>query len=276
MKMQTWEAFLQRMLLQDECDRAAGLPRGQENYCVVLCQLLGQGSVPQLEKFLHRRREDYAFISQPAAYHHGCMLVAMGHDRQVEDLLREWQADFADIGGGELAAAIGGSYQLGDIYKSLREARIAGFFQQVTGKQAFVQNFNRMGLFTSLFRQSSTELAGFCRQTIGPLLEYDKNYHTQLVDTLRALLDEDFNWTRTAARLYVHVNTLRYRYEKIRQILDMDESLAMRADLFAALRAFEVLTVLEKRANVVKMPVERKGKVEEKYFHADKKTAVSF
>ena len=276
MKTQAWENFLNRMLLQDEHDRAAGMPRGQENYCVVLCQLLGQGSVPQLEKFLRQRREAHLFISQPVAYRQGCMLVAMGHDRQVEELLREWQADFADIGGGDLAVAIGGAYSLCDIYKSLREARMAGFFQQVTGKQAFVQNFNRMGLFTSLFRQSSAELAGFCRQTIGPLMEYDKNFNTQLVDTLRALLDEDFNWTRTAARLYVHVNTLRYRYEKIRQILDMDESLAMRADLFAALRAFEVLTELKTRDNVVKMPMGKKGKVEEKYFHADKKAAVSF
>ena len=38
-------------------------------------------------------------------------------------------------------------------------------------------------------------------EAIGPLMEYDKNFNTQLVDTLRALLDEDFNWTRTAARL---------------------------------------------------------------------------
>ena len=276
MEKQAWETFLNRMLRQAEQEKAAGMPMGQENYCVVLCQLLSRGRVQQLENFLRQRREDCLFISQPVAYKQGCLLVAMGHDRQVEALLREWQADFADIGGGDLAVAIGGTYGLQDIYKSLREARMAGFFQQVTGKQAFVQNFNRMGLFTSLFRQSSEDLKGFCQQTIGPLMEYDRMFNTQLVDTLKALLTEDFNWTRTAARLYVHVNTLRYRYEKIRQILDMDESLAMRADLFAALRAFEVLTELKTGDKVVKMPAGKKGKVEENYIHADKKAAVSF
>lgn len=69
------------------------------------------------------------------------------------------------------------------------------------------------------------------------------------------------------------MNTLRYRYEKIRQILDMDESLAVRADLFAAVRASEVLAAMKRtKVSVLRPKQERK----EVFFHADKKTAVSF
>jgi hypothetical protein len=87
-------------------------------------------------------------------------------------------------------------------------------------------------------------------------------------------LEEDFNWTKTAARLFVHVNTLRYRYEKIRQILDMDESLGMRANLFAAVRTAEVLRALQMTQVRVLRPKKQERK--DVIWHADKKAAVSF
>ncbi|SDP20722.1 PucR family transcriptional regulator [Selenomonas ruminantium] len=272
MKKQEWELFLDRMLEQGKKDKEAGMPIRQDGYTVILVQAAEKELVGQLHKFLSARREEHLFISQPAAYKQGFLLVATGGSNMVENLLAEWQLDFGEQYGAA-AFSIGGSHDLMDIYQSLREARMAGFFQQVTGKSAFVQNFNRMGLFTSLFRQSSGELTMFCEQTIGPLMEYDQMFNTRLLETLRVLLDEDFNWTRTAARLYVHVNTLRYRYEKIRQILDMDESLAVRADLFAAVRASEVLAAMKRtKVSVLRPKQERK----EVFFHADKKTAVSF
>lgn len=272
MKKLEWELFLDRMVQKGEQDKAAGLPIRQDDYTVILAQAADKGKLAALQKFLRARREEHLFISQPVSYKQGFLMVATGEGQLLENLLAEWQLDFAEQYG-EAAFSIGGSHELAEIYQSLREARLAGFFQQVTGKTAFVQNFKRMGLFTSLFRQSSGELADFCQQTIGPLQEYDRMFNTRLIETLRALLEEDFNWTRTAARLYVHVNTLRYRYEKIRQLLDMDESLAMRADLFAAVRVSEVLTALNMaQVSIMRPKTERK----EVYFHADKKAAVSF
>lgn len=272
MKKQEWELFLDRMLKQGEQNKAAGLPIRQDGYTVILAQAAEQAQVEKLGKFLAARREEHLFISQPVHYKQGFLLVATSGSQLLEKLLAEWQLDFCEQFGAA-AFSLGGSHELTNIYQSLREARIAGFFQQVTGKSAFVQNFNRMGLFTSLFKQSSGELSLFCQQTIGPLQEYDRMFNTRLIETLRALLEEDFNWTRTAARLYVHVNTLRYRYEKIRQILDMDESLAMRADLFAAVRASEVLSAMNMaQVSILRPQNERK----DVYYHADKKAAVSF
>lgn len=272
MKKQEWELFLDRMLKQGEQNKAAGLPIRQDGYTVILAQVPDPSLLGRLQSFLLARREEYLFISQPVAYKQGFLMVATDGRAMLENLLADWQLDFSEQFGA-VAYSLGSSHDLADIYQSFREARIAGFFQQVTGKQAFVQNFNRMGLFTSLFRQSSGELSLFCQQTIGPLQEYDRMFNTRLIETLRALLEEDFNWTRTAARLYVHVNTLRYRYEKIRQILDMDESLAMRADLFAAVRASEVLSAMNMaQVSILRPQNERK----DVYYHADKKAAVSF
>ena len=274
MEKQECELFLNRMLAQGEQIRAAGMPVRQDGYSVILVQLAEVSRLAQLHKFLLMQREEHLFISQPVAYQQGYLLVAGGVEALLGDLLVDWQMDFGEQYGAEVAMSIGGSHDLLDIYQSFREARMAGFFQLVTGKRTFVQNFNRMGLFTNLFRQSSAELTAFCQQTIGPLQEYDKAFNTRLIETLQALLEEDFNWTKTAARLFVHVNTLRYRYEKIRQILDMDESLAMRANLFAAVRTAEVLRALQMTQVSVLRPKKQERK--DVIWHADKKAAVSF
>jgi sugar diacid utilization regulator len=274
MEKQEWELFLDRMLAQGEQVRAAGMPVRQDGYSVILVQLAEAGRLAQLHKFLQVQREEHLFISQPVAYQQGYLLVASGGEALLGDLLVEWQMDFGEQYGAEVAMSIGGSHDLLDIYQSFREARMAGFFQQVTGKRTFVQNFNRMGLFTSLFRQSSGELMAFCQQTIGPLQAYDESFNTRLIETLQALLEEDFNWTKTAARLFVHVNTLRYRYEKIRQILNLDESLAMRANLFAAVRTAEVLQAMNRPQVTVLRPKKQERK--EVFWHADKKAVVSF
>ena len=274
MRKQEWELSLDSMLAQGEKIRAAGMPVRQDDYRVILVQLAEAGKLAQLYKFLLAKREEHLFISQPVAYQQGYLLVASGGEALLGELLEDWQLDFGEQYGAEVAMSIGGGHDLLDIYQSFREARMAGFFQQVTGKRTFVQNFNRMGLFSSLFRQSNSELMAFCQQTIGPLQEYDRAFNTRLIETLRALLEEDFNWTKTAARLFVHVNTLRYRYEKIRQILNLDESLAMRANLFAAVRTAEVLRAMHMAQVRVLRPKKRERK--DVIWHADKKTAVSF
>lgn len=58
-----------------------------------------------------------------------------------------------------------------------------------------------------------------------------------LVPTLRAFLDCDGSWTRCAAGLHLHVNTLRYRIGRIERLTGRDLSrLEDRLDFFLALR----------------------------------------
>ena len=63
------------------------------------------------------------------------------------------------------------------------------------------------------------ELREFARRTLGPLLEHDRRTGGELVGTLRAYLAAGGNRRRTAAALFVHVNTVVYRLERIEQAL---------------------------------------------------------
>jgi purine catabolism regulator len=57
----------------------------------------------------------------------------------------------------------------------------------------------------------------FVDQHIGPLLAQHKN--EALLDTLAALSQEGFQLNKAAARLGIHINTLRYRFSRIQDLL---------------------------------------------------------
>lgn len=61
-------------------------------------------------------------------------------------------------------------------------------------------------------------LKSFIYEILGNLLTYDNEKNSNLLETLRVLADSNFNSQRTAQRLYIHINTLKYRLERIKEI----------------------------------------------------------
>ncbi len=66
-------------------------------------------------------------------------------------------------------------------------------------------------------------LARFCRETLRPLREYQEGHGVDLVETLRIFFQEDGSYKRTAAALFQHENTVRFRVNKAKNLLGMEE-----------------------------------------------------
>lgn len=78
----------------------------------------------------------------------------------------------------------------------------------------------------------------FAARLLGPLRDHDSRHRTDLLPTLEAFLDCDASWTKCAARLHLHVNSLRHRITRIEQLTGRDLArLETRLDFLAALRA---------------------------------------
>ncbi|OLL71761.1 regulatory protein [Pseudonocardia sp. Ae168_Ps1] len=79
---------------------------------------------------------------------------------------------------------------------------------------------------------------GFAAQVLGPVLDHDVRSGTGLAETLATFLDESGSWSRTAARLHLHVNTVRYRIGRVEELTGRDlGSFSDRVDLYLALRS---------------------------------------
>ena len=80
-------------------------------------------------------------------------------------------------------------------------------------------------------------LHSFREHLLGPLTAYDARHNAELMPTLTAFLACDGSWSACASRMYVHVNTVRYRISRIEALTGRDLSaLADRVDFFLALR----------------------------------------
>jgi hypothetical protein len=80
-------------------------------------------------------------------------------------------------------------------------------------------------------------LRSFRERLLGPLVAYDSQHRAELLPTLREFLACSGSWNTCAAKMYVHVNTVRYRIRRIEELTGRDLAcLDDRVDFFLALR----------------------------------------
>jgi sugar diacid utilization regulator len=92
------------------------------------------------------------------------------------------------------------------------------------------------------------ELKRFYSETVRPLVAYDEQYETDLLGTLSTFLECDANVNATAARLITHRHTIRYRFERVRELTGLDvSSTDGREKLSLGLKAMRVLGIAAPR-----------------------------
>lgn len=104
-------------------------------------------------------------------------------------------------------------------------------------------HFQELGALRLIFELAgSAEPREFVRDHLGALEEHDARARSDLVQTLEVFLAHNGNHVRAAQELHLHRNTLLYRLEKIRQVLDVDlDSAEVRLTLGLALKIRRVL-----------------------------------
>ena len=92
--------------------------------------------------------------------------------------------------------------------------------------------------------EDPAELQRFYAETVEPLVAYDEQYETDLVQTVEAFLDSDGNVAGTAPELFTHRHTIRYRLERVRELSGLDVgSTDGREKLSLGLKAMRVLGI---------------------------------
>jgi sugar diacid utilization regulator len=98
------------------------------------------------------------------------------------------------------------------------------------------------------YMSDPAELKRFYEETVRPLVAYDEQYETDLLGTLATFLDCDANVNATASRLITHRHTIRYRFERVRELTGLDvSSTDGREKLSLGLKAMRVLGIAAPR-----------------------------
>ncbi|HTC58973.1 MAG TPA: helix-turn-helix domain-containing protein [Solirubrobacteraceae bacterium] len=119
------------------------------------------------------------------------------------------------------------------------------------GSQEGVLAFEQTGayrLLLSAMSENPSELQRFFAETVEPLVAYDEQYETDLLQTLETFLEADGNVAGTAQRLFTHRHTVYYRLERVRELTGLDVSSSDgREKLSLGLKAMRVLGISSAR-----------------------------
>jgi DNA-binding PucR family transcriptional regulator len=132
-----------------------------------------------------------------------------------------------------------------DLYRAGKEAELAANVAEAEGHTLLA--FEDTGAYRLLLPAMSEdpgELESFYQETLAPLAAYDEQYETELVKTVETYLDNDGNVAQTAASLFTHRHTVRYRLERVKELTGHDiGSSEGREKLSLGLKAMRVLGI---------------------------------
>ncbi|MGI5926393.1 MAG: PucR family transcriptional regulator [Thermacetogeniaceae bacterium] len=178
----------------------------------------------------------------PTSYKQDTMEVDPGWTKHIVSNGYKFRDIVGRVFGQTISIDYGQTYRLDELHKSYNEARIAMTLTRLMGKKNFVKQFSEMGVFTCLFSSNLDVLKKFALNTLGRLFDYDQANNTQLLDTLRQLLDNNINLKYTADKLCIHVNTVDYRIKKVEELLNIDFStIETRVNLYMAIKVWDTL-----------------------------------
>ncbi|MFI6762014.1 PucR family transcriptional regulator [Micromonospora sp. NPDC050417] len=143
------------------------------------------------------------------------------------------------LGGGRLAVGVSGpAAGPGALGGAVEEARHALRTAVARGERTSVVGADELASHLLLLAGVPADTRrAFQRRLLAPLLAYDRTHNANLLRTLDSFLACGGSWTRCAALLHLHVNTLRYRIGRIEQLTGRDLSrFEDRVDFFLALR----------------------------------------
>lgn len=132
---------------------------------------------------------------------------------------------------------------LSEISTALTEAVYSAVISAVDGSEC--RRYDNIGIAKFLCPLRSNKwIRSFYDDMIAKLREYDATHHSNLIETAQIYADSGGDIKATAAKTFQHVNTIRYRIEKIIEILDIKKAPDTHTQIFIMVRLHEILELM--------------------------------
>ena len=160
----------------------------------------------------------------------------------VEAVVDRLEERFPDI---EVTAGVSATAAaLGELPEALAQAQIALNAAPTGSGCHHVAVLDELGVMRFLLAPGDRgDLREFARGVLGHVLDYDRDHPSDLTHTVEAYLANDCNLQRTAAAMFVHPKTVRYRLDKVQDLAALD--FARQRDRFEAQLAISIMRTLE-------------------------------
>ncbi|MFI1912809.1 PucR family transcriptional regulator [Nocardia sp. NPDC020380] len=165
-------------------------------------------------------------------------LVSVGGEQLLDDRIhRAIETLEPGLHSSRLAVGISGAVDGEGLRGAVEEARYARRMAAERNEPTSIVRHDELATHMLLLASVPDEVRRMFRvRLLDPLSSYDKDNRSDLVHTLETFLEVSGSWTKCADLLHLHVNTLRYRIQRIEELTQRDLSrLEDRVDFFLAL-----------------------------------------
>lgn len=184
----------------------------------------------------------YVNLSDTAVF-----LIQNNREDKIDEILEKMSEEIRNTIGNKfdftVSIGIGESQDdIINVYRSYKEAQMAIKIGRTIYNSNFSLHYKDLGVYRILYSiYQNEDVLSFCKSSIGKVLDYDGQYNTELFSSLQKIADCDWNLKIAAEELYIHYNTMKYRYKKIAEILDKDlNKTEVRTDISLALKIYKM------------------------------------
>lgn len=155
----------------------------------------------------------------------GCFRTTQETKRKltaIYEKLKEFVSD--NYSGWELSMGIGREYeQLKDLQKSFNEAsRCIVLAEKINYNKDLIWH-KEIGFYNLLLEFEEKErIEEFIQDTLGAILEYDEENHTDFLYTLKVYLWSNRSFLHASEKLHMHKNTVKYRVQRMEELTGKD------------------------------------------------------
>ncbi|MFC4138595.1 MULTISPECIES: helix-turn-helix domain-containing protein [unclassified Microbacterium] len=157
-----------------------------------------------------RSRDGWLVATLPAGVVVMIPAARNGADHAVHEAVHAVEVPFAVVA---TASSLGDAAAAAD--EAWRTCRLASGLGAASG----VVDATAFAPYALLFDGDGARMSAYVAEMLGPLLAWDEQHGTGLLDTLAALFDEHWSLAAAARRLHVHLNTLKQRVQRMRVLL---------------------------------------------------------
>ena len=139
---------------------------------------------------------------------------------QVIETLRKDSSSY--LGRRSLTVGVGRIYDRPtELFQCYQEAKVAKILKggNIQGDVTF---FSDIGLLKLLYNHDFQELKEFEKDILGELQRIDRQSEMALIETLEGYIINNCDLKRTSEAMFLHRNTLRYRLNRIEELLQLD------------------------------------------------------
>jgi sugar diacid utilization regulator len=140
-----------------------------------------------------------------------------GHSQRLQEHLSDVSPHLTcSIGIGRICDQIGSAVQ------SYQDARLAASAARLTRGKGSITLYDELGIYSLLAKyENESLLQAYVEKNLGQLIKHDARHGSDLVKTLRVYLHSG-NLRQTASELFIHINTVKYRLNKIAELTGAD------------------------------------------------------